>query len=142
MRRGLGRVRRRRVLSDARPLVADVRVTGGMRRAEGPEQSAMAGASASGATPDMLDRHALAIAQAAPFALLVAEPSQIGERAAGEPLIGDPVDPLPGTALRQRKIGPGPDQGERRCSQREEELTHAPRSSNPTKFLRRKTSNL
>ena len=47
----------------------------------------MAGIGACGAASDMLERLALAVGQAAALTLLVAEPSQAGERIAAEPLI-------------------------------------------------------
>jgi hypothetical protein len=77
----------------------------------------------------MLERLALPLGQATPFTLLIGEPSQADERIAGEPLIGNLVDPLSGTALRHRAIGSSPYEDEGYSGQREGKFPHGPCSS-------------
>ena len=99
-----------------------------MRRTDGAEQPALTRGSAGGASPGMLERPALRLGQAAPLAIVEAEPFQSGVRITGEPSIGDLVDPLSGTALRQRTIGSSRYEHERHSGQRKEEFPHKPRT--------------
>src|SRR5262249_7695841 len=72
----------------------------------------------------MLKCPARVIGQAAPFALLIAEPSEARVCAAGQSMIGDLVDPLCDAALR-RQIGASRPREHRHRGQREWKSAHS-----------------
>src|SRR5262245_40470445 len=93
------------VLGQGWPFVADIGMRGSVRRDERPEQPTLA---CTRTAAHMLERPARALGQTAPLALLVAEPTQAGIRAARQSTVGDLVDPLRGSALRRRVAGSRP----------------------------------
>src|SRR5262249_16086324 len=89
----------RRLRGGGRPALTALGWRGGGERAE---QGALAGVRRGGASVNMLKRPARVIDQAAPLALLIAEPSEARLCAAGQTVIRDLLDPLRRTALRRQ----------------------------------------
>src|SRR5262245_11330882 len=98
-----------------------------MRIAKRAEEATLAG-SCTARAANMFERPACVIGQAAPFTLLVAEPSQAGIGAAGQSVIGELVDPLCGSALR-RQIGADRPQEQHHRGQRAWKSAHSPSTS-------------